>query len=147
MHDHASDDFHQLKLRFIDPTQHEYEVIRPIVLFGERVAERSRQTDMARTTVGDKARRFVQHGMRGLLEQRAPRGGRTPHVYPTTIANYLVYLKQLYPPIHYHELARSVQRKFGYTTNHSTIKRFLARRPIPVQLPLHLTHFHAFEDA
>ena len=39
------------------------EVIRPIVLFSETVAERSRQTDIERTVVGEKACRFVQEGM------------------------------------------------------------------------------------
>ena len=37
-------EFAQLALAFIDPLQHEYEIIRPLVLFGETVAERSRQT-------------------------------------------------------------------------------------------------------
>jgi transposase InsO family protein len=147
MQDYASDDFQQLKLRFIDPTQHDYEVIRPIVLFGERVAERSRQTDIARTTVGDKARRFVQHGMQGLVEQYAPRRGRKPHGYPATIANYLLYLKQLYPPIHYRELVRILERKFGYRTNHHTVKRFLDRYALPTQLELPLPTFQAFDDA
>jgi len=141
------DTFAQLALAFTDPLQHEYEIIRPIVLFAETVAERSRQTGVERTQVGEQARRFVQHGMLGLADGRAGQSGRKPHVYPEPVATYLIYVKQLYPAIHHHELARIVQRKFGYTTNHSTIKRCLARHPIPVQLPLQLTQFHAFEDA
>ena len=31
----SSEDFAQLRLKFTDPIQHEYEVIRPIVLFSE----------------------------------------------------------------------------------------------------------------
>jgi hypothetical protein len=50
----------------------------------------------------------------------------------------MLYLKQLYPPIHLREIARIVKRKFGYQTNHHTIKQFLARHPLPVQLPLPL---------
>jgi transposase InsO family protein/transposase len=148
MRGHAEEDFHQLKLHFIDPIQHDYELIRPIVLFGAPVTERSQQTDIARTTISDKARRFVQQGMLGLVEQRAPRGGRKPHVYPEPIANYILYLKHLYPPIHYREIVRILERKFGYTTNHHTVKRFLARYTIPEQLALPLPPtFHTFDDA
>jgi len=69
------------------------------------------------------------------------------HQYPESVAGTILYLKQLYPDIHYREIARIVQRKFGYKTNHHTIKAFLERHPIPVQLPLPVTHFHQFEDA
>jgi hypothetical protein len=59
----AQDEFARIREQFVDPLQHDYEVIRPIVLFGETAAERSRQTGLERTTVGDKARRFVLDGM------------------------------------------------------------------------------------
>ncbi len=143
----ASDDFDQLKLLFTDPLQHDYEVIRPIVLFAETVAARSSQTGLERTTVGDKARRFLQQGMLGLADQREHKAGRKPHQFPEPVAAYILYLKQLYPPIHDREIVRIVQRKFGYTTNHHTVKRFLAEHAIPVQLPLPWTTFHQFEDA
>jgi len=125
------DAFAQLALAFTDPFQHEYEIIRPVVLFAETVAERSRQTGVERTQVGKQARRFVKHGMLGLADGRAGQSGRTPHVYPDPVATYLIYIKQLYPAIHHHELARIVQRTFGYTTNHSTIKRFVALNKPP----------------
>ncbi len=40
----TADEFAQIALLFTDPLQREYEVIRPVVLFAETVAERSRQT-------------------------------------------------------------------------------------------------------
>jgi len=45
----AAEDFAQYKLQFVDAIQHDYEVIRPIVLFAETIAERSRQTGIERT--------------------------------------------------------------------------------------------------
>jgi transposase len=48
---------------------------------------------------------------------------------------------------HVHLIGRIIERKYGYTSHHRTIKRFLERNPIPVQLPLEITHFHQFEDA
>jgi transposase len=142
-----TDDFTQLKLLFTDPLQHDYEVIRPVVLFAELVRTRSAQTGLDRTTVGEKARRFMEQGMLGLADQRATHSGRKPHTFPEPIATYILYLKQLYPPIHDREIVRIVERKYGYKTNHHTVKRFLARYEIPVQLPLAWTVFHDFEDA
>jgi hypothetical protein len=47
----AAREFQQLRLKFIDSIQHDYEVIRPIILFGETVTARSQQVEMARTTL------------------------------------------------------------------------------------------------
>jgi len=143
----AQEEFEHIRRQFIDPIQHDYEVIRPIVLFAETAAERSRQTGVERTVVGDKARRFVLEGMLGLADRRAETAGRKGHTYPDAIAGYIVYLKQLYPPIHLREIARIVQRKFGYKTNHHTLKRFLEPYDTPMQLELGLTTFTAFADA
>ena len=144
---HAPEAFDQLKLRFVDYIQHDYEAIRPIVLLSESVAERSRQTGIARSTVGEKARRFVKQGMLGLVDQRADQAGQRGHQYPAVVAAYILYLKQIYPPIHYREIVRIVERKFGYKTNHHTVKSFLERHPIPMQLELDITYFHDFEQA
>src|SRR5437764_8965745 len=116
------DDFHQLALRFIDPFQHDYEVIRGVVLFDQTLAERAAQTGLDRSTVGEKARRFVEEGMLGLADQRTDKAGRKPHPFPERVAGFLLYAKQLYPAVHDRELVRIVQRKFGYQTNHHTVR-------------------------
>src|SRR5215471_4756054 len=143
----AQEDFAHIRQHCIDPLQHDYEVIRPIVLFAETSAERSRQTGVERPVVGDKARRFVLAGMLGLTDRRAEAAGRKGHSYPEAMASYIVYLKQLYPPIHLRDIARIVQRKCGYKTNHHTLKRFLEPYNTPIQLELGLTTFAAFTDA
>jgi transposase InsO family protein/transposase len=143
----AAEDFEQIRMSFIDPLQHDYEVVRPIVLFGETAAERSRQTGVDRTVVGDKARRFVTDGMMGLADGRPENAGRKGHVYPEAIAGYMIYLKQLYPPIHLREIERILERKFGYRTNHHTLKAFLEPYERPIQLELDLTTFSSFADA
>jgi transposase InsO family protein len=143
----AAEDFAQYQLRFVDDIQHDYEVIRPIVLFAETIAERSRQTGIEPTVVGAKARRFAMEGMLGLVDHRLGNAGRKGHTYPDAVAAHILYLKQLYPPIHDREIVRLVQRKFGYTTNHHTVHRFLQRCAIPVQLKLHLLAFSDFADA
>ena len=143
----ATQAFQDLQLRLTDPIQFDYEVIRPILLDDQTIAERSRQTAIERTVIGDKARRFVQEGMLGLVDQRATNAGRKPHDFPSPVARYILHVKQMYPPIHLRELVRIVERKFGYTTNHHTMKHFLARHPIPEQLTFKFTTYHDFEDA
>jgi hypothetical protein len=59
----------------------------------------------------------------------------------------IIYLKQLYPPIHLREIERILLRKFGYKTNHHTLKRFLEPYETPIQLELDLTTFSSFGDA
>lgn len=142
----VTDDFQQLALRFSDPVQHDYEVIRDIMLLDATVAERSRITGVDRQTVSEKARRFLEGGMLGLVDRRTTTDkGR--HDYPAVVAGYILYLKQLYPPIHHREIVRIVGRKFGYKTDHKRVQRFLARHPIPVQLPLPVTGYHQFDEA
>jgi transposase InsO family protein/transposase len=143
----AQEEFARLQLQFIDPTQRDYEIIRPIVLLGETAAERSRQTGVERTVVGDKARRFVLGGMAALQDQRTQNREPQEPVYPEAIAGYIVYLKQLYPPIHLREIERILLRKFGYKTNHHTLRRFLAPYEMPIQLELDLTTFSSYDDA
>jgi hypothetical protein len=143
----AQDEFAQIRQHFVDPLQHAYEVIRPMVLFAETAAERSRQTGVERTVVGDKARRFVLKGMAGLADGQAETAGRKGHTYPDAVATYIVYLKQRYPPIQLREIVRIVYRRFGYKTNHHTLKRFLAPYDTPIQLELALTTFATFSDA
>lgn len=42
----TQENFTQLTLRFTDPIQYDYEVIRPIVLFAQSVNSRSQETEV-----------------------------------------------------------------------------------------------------
>jgi hypothetical protein len=143
----AAEDFAQYTLHFVDDIHHDYDVIRPSVLFAEPVAERSRQTGIERTVVGAKARRFATAGRLGLMDQRLGNLGRQGHGYPEAIAAPILYVKQLYPPIHAREIVRSVQRKFGDKTNPHPVKHFRERFALPVPLELTLRAFAEFADA
>jgi hypothetical protein len=117
----AREDFHQLRLKFTDPIQQSYEIIRPIMLFDESVAEWSRQLDIDRTVIGEKARRFIEQGMLGLIDQRTQHSGRKGHVFPEPVAGYLLYLKQLYPPIHDREIVRIIKRRLGHPSSYALV--------------------------
>jgi hypothetical protein len=104
----TNEPFAQFQLRFIDPIQYDYEVIRPVVLFSQSVTDRSDETEMPRTTVREKARQFVTEGMLGLVDKRSTAAKAKEIGYPEPIARYILYLKHLYPPIHYREIVRII---------------------------------------
>ncbi len=139
--------FSQLHLRFTDPIQFDYEVIRPVVLFAQSTNSLSQETEVPRTTVREKAKQFVMEGMLGLVDQRATASSNREEGFPEPIAQYILYLKHLYPPIHFREIVRIIGNKFGHKTDHKKVQHFLERHPIPVQLEFEITHFHDFEDA
>ena len=87
----SSAEFSQLRLKFIDPVQHNYEAIRPIALFDESVSERRRQTGLERQRIGEKAQRFVQQGMLGLFDQRTGAGSEQEQGYPEGVASHIIY--------------------------------------------------------
>ena len=91
-------DYAQLQLHFVDSVQRRYEVIRPIVLIGDRTAaQRAEETHLHPETIRDWARRFRHQGMLGLFpEQTAivtPSRGRA---VPEVVVEELARLKALY---------------------------------------------------
>ena len=139
--------FQQLALQFLDPIQHDYEAIRPLLFGDATLSQRSDETNIPSSTLSDYARRFLEHGMDGLRDRRTQPTAPADHPFPTEVAAHILYLKQVYPPMAYREIVRILHRKFGYQTNHHTVKRFLDRHALPVQLALAFPTFHDFEDA
>jgi hypothetical protein len=103
--------FGQLQLRFTDPLQYDCEAIRPVALYADTIAQRSRETKMPRSIMNEKARRFVTGGMLGLIDQRTQVDKSSYCPYPEPVANYILYLKQLYPPIHYRRICGEYPEK------------------------------------
>jgi len=111
-----------------------YEAIRPLLFGDVTLSQRSDETHIPSSTLSDYARRFLEHGMDGLRDRRTLPTSGTDHPFPAEVAAHIIYLKQVYPPMAYREIVRILQRKFGYHTNHHTVKRFLDRHAPPVQL-------------
>ena len=106
-------DYAQLQLRSVDSVQRRYEVIRPIVLIGDRTAtQRAEETQMHPETVRDLTRRFRQQGMLGLLPEHTeivtPSRGKA---VPAAVVEELARLKALYHGFGYRELARIIWHK------------------------------------
>ena len=91
-------EYAQLQLRFVDSVQRRYEVIRPIILIGDRTAaQRAEETQLHPETVRDLTRRFRQQGMLGLSPEHTeivtPSRGK---VVSEQVLEELARLKALY---------------------------------------------------
>lgn len=137
----------QLPYPFVDRVQRRYEVIRPIVLIGDRTAaQRAQETQLHPETVRDLTRRFRQQGMLGLFPEHTeiviPSRGKQ---VPEEVLEELARLKALYDGFGYRELARIIWHKTHYQVDDKTIKKLWQQSPVPVQgeLPFGTYHSHA----
>jgi transposase len=133
-------DYAQLQLHFVDHVQRRYEVIRPIVLIGNRtVDERAQETQLHPETVRDLSRRFRKQGLLGLFPEQTqvitPSRGKA---VPQEIVVELTRLKALYDGFGYRELTRMIHHRFNYRINDKTVKKLWEQLPLPSQgeLPL-----------
>lgn len=67
-----TDEWSDIRPLLKDPTQIEYEILRPIVLFGASPKERAGQTGVSKSTLYAKANLFDQAGMASLLPPVPP---------------------------------------------------------------------------
>jgi Integrase core domain/Homeodomain-like domain len=118
-------EYAQLQLRFVDSVQRRSEVIRPIILLGDRTAaQRAEETQRHPETVRDLTRRFRQQGMRGLLPEHTavvtPSRGK---VVSENGLEELARLKALYDGFGYRELARILWHKTHERIDDKTVKK------------------------
>jgi hypothetical protein len=73
-----TDDWEQLEILFGWPEQARYELIRPLVLFGEQVAERAAQTGTSASTLYRRTSRFEAEGMASLFDSEKVRRRKLP---------------------------------------------------------------------
>jgi hypothetical protein len=140
----ALPDFAQLQLHFVDHVQRRYEVMRPLVLLGDRTAaQRAEETQMHPETVRDLTRRFRQHGMLGLFPEHtgllSPSRGKQ---VPEAVVEELTRLKALYHGFGYRELARMLLGKLEYRIDAKTVKRLWQYSAVPVQGELPFGDYH-----
>jgi transposase len=131
-----------------DPMQQRYEIIRPVVLFGDRTAaQRAQETDTHPETVGRLKRRFEQQGMLGLLPNTfevipARRRRRVPE----TVVQELQRLKGLYEGFGYRELARIVFHRVAYRIDPKTVKQLWEELSPVAPQQLALLDYHSYAE-
>jgi transposase len=140
--------FAQLELRFIDPIQWRYELIRPLVLCeGGTATQRAQATQTHPQTVRKLTRRFAQQGMLGLFPDTVDvRPARRVRQVPEAVVQESARLKALYAGLHYREVARIVLYKVGYRVDDKTVKTLWQDTPPAVQGEFALRDYHSHPD-
>jgi len=128
-----TDEWQQLQLLTTWPEQTAYELIRPIVLFGQVPAERARETGAAERTLHRQAQRFETHGMAGLLRPSPKQRADAHRSLPPPLRRAIVELKAEYPAFRPHEIATICYIRCGRRPSPHTVKRVLADSSLPVQ--------------
>jgi transposase InsO family protein len=137
-------DCDQLPLRFHDPVQRRYEIIRPVLLDECTATERAAHTHLHPDTIGKLKRRFERQGMLGLFPAHVEVSTRRRRrQLPEAAVQELQRLKGLYGGFHYRELGRIIYYKTGDRLDHKTIKRLWQQLPLPIPPPLPQLDYHS----
>lgn len=139
----ATDDWQQLELRFTSPEQRTYELIRPVVLFGQSPAERAQETGAARRTLYRRVQRFAEEGMASLFADPPPTPART---LPVRLRQLIVELKAEYGGLRPNEIATICYARTGRRPSPHTVKRVLAEEPPLLLLKRRFPPFHDMPD-
>jgi transposase len=139
----ATDDWQQLRLLFATPGQRVYEVIRPVVLFGQPPAERAAETGTPSRSVQRYLAGFEASGLANLepaqLTARAPR-------LPAALRQAILDLKREHPALRTYALSTICWVRFGRRPSPVTIERLLAEQPLPVRTSRRFPVFRAMPN-
>ena len=137
-----TDDWEQLELLCIWEEQKEYERIRPLVLFGDPVPERSAGTGVSERTLYRKTAAFREKGMESLFcSLKAKRS-----VLPPAIRRKIVALKAEHPPLNLEEIANVCGVLFGRRPDGQTVRAVLEESAIPRKLVRRFPPYHEIPD-
>ena len=133
----------QLELLCAWDEQVEYERIRPLVLFGEPVAERAVETGTSKRTLQRRVSGFEREGMRSLF-------GSSPakrRVLPVSLRRLVLDLKAEYPALNLNEIANVCHVFSGRKPDVRTVGRILDEEPIPLKAFRRFDPYHEIPDA
>lgn len=129
--DLATTPWQQLELSFTWPEQAVYELIRPVVLFGQSAAERSLQTGRPARTIRQKVQRFNEEGFRSFSSKSKTKEVASPWLWvnrgklPDYVRQYIIGLNAEYSKLSLGEIGRICLIRFGNKPDNKTIKNIL----------------------
>lgn len=101
-------DWQQIQQYILQPEQKTYELLRPLVLFGETAAERAKEPSTSERTLHHKANRFDQEGMASLFHKQSTPSPDKSRSLPPDMCQLIVNLKAEHPGVRPNEMQRSV---------------------------------------
>jgi putative transposase len=138
-----TDDYWQELLPLFEwQEQERYEELRPLVLFGASVPERSKETGTSERTLYRRVERFERDGMLSLFgtdpaAERANRQGLEP-----AIRRMIVDLKAEHPALNNNEIKNIVYVRTGRRLGDHTAARVLAEEVVPLKLSRLFEPYH-----
>ncbi len=139
-----TDDWQQLQLLASFPEQRTYELIRPVVLFGQSPAERARQTGTPQRTLYRQAARFDHEGMASLF---GPTKVERHRRLPAPVRQHILALRAEHAPLTVHEITTICWVRFGHRPSPHTVKRILAETPPVPAVTRRYPPYHEIADA
>ncbi len=136
----------QIRLRVTSPEQEAYELLRPIVLFGQPPAARARETGVPERTLRRKATRFDALGMRSRVDQEPPPAAtdrrRSPPELRQTMLGIQGGVSRVWTP----RVARICRERFDRPVSHHAVERVLLWETLPIPPPRRFRRYHEIAD-
>ncbi len=142
-----TDEWDQLRLLVTSPEQRTYEVLRPIVLFGQPILVRARETGMPERTLRRKVARFDAGGMRSLFDLEALASSDTSRrTLPPELRRAIAELKAECPAFGLREIAVICRHRFDRSISHHTVRSVLASDAPIIRPPRRFRRYHEIPD-
>src|SRR5215207_10937407 len=139
-----TEEWEQIELLCGWPEQRDYELIRPLVLFGGPASGRAEETGVtSERTLQRRVARFDAEGMESLFGSEHARRKRR---LPDSIRRLIVDLKAEYPAFNPNETANACYVRFGRRPARKTVKRVLAEEPTPLRFVRRFPPYHEMEE-
>ncbi|HEU4328916.1 MAG TPA: helix-turn-helix domain-containing protein [Roseiflexaceae bacterium] len=144
----APETWTQLELLTTSPEQRAYELIRPIVLFGQSPAARAEETGVPTRQLRQQAARFEAQGMQSLFSEMPapPAAPLLPQALPDDLRQRIRALKSEHSALRIHEIATICYACTGRRPHALTIKRVLEEAPIPERRERRFLPYHQIAD-
>lgn len=140
-------DWAQLHLLVTSPEQHAYEVLRPVVLFGQPITIRAQETGVSERALRRKVAGFDARGMRSLFDLDAITPATTDRrLLPPEIRQAIVELKVEHPSLGLREIAAICRHRFDRSVSHHTVGAVLAGEALPIRPPRRFRRYHEIAD-
>jgi len=138
-----TEDWHQIELLVRAPGQRTYELIRPVVLFGQSPAEPAAETGAAERTLYRHVARFNQLGMASFV---SPPKVAKHQLLPAEVRQAILGAKREHPALNVRELTTICWARCGHRSSSHTVKRILAESPPPPRTHRRFPPYHAIAD-
>lgn len=129
-HEHT-EAWDQIKQLCLWPEQRRYELLRPVVLYGDTPAERAAQTGTNERTLRRQADQFETEGLLSFFRPTQQQLADHHRSLPPPLRQLIVDLNADYPAFSLREIAQICNVQFGRRPSQSTIKQVLADGPAP----------------